>query len=365
MKRLPAIDTVRGIAITLMILDHTRFFFSTSAFSPTNLQHTTPALFATRWITHIAAVAFILLAGVSIHLYGQRHGDQQTRPFLLRRGIMITLLELTLVKFCWNYRMDFSMTYLQVIWAIGWSMILLAGCLAVPRRIALPAALCCILSPYVAPPVTGMADTPAELLSALLCTPGTFSLPSGMRFHTTYPILPWFGIMWTGYLAAPTLLNAPPDFRKRIMGMTGLLFLSLFAAIRWISAADDSLMGFLNVHKYPPHPDFLLLTTGMIILLYLAVERIHERSGSAADTALRLFTCLGRAPLVIYMAHLIFLQMLRNAINWYPAVFSTVPFLSTTPDGFFPLYTVYILAAFTTACMLPAALLFIRVKGIR
>ncbi|WP_174406528.1 DUF1624 domain-containing protein [Desulfovibrio subterraneus] len=363
MKRLPAIDTVRGIVIVLMILDHTRFFFSPSIFSPTDLQHTTPALFTTRWITHIAAVAFILLAGASAHLYGLRHGERGTRPFLLRRGVFIAMLELSLVKFCWNYRMDFSMTYLQVIWAIGWSMVLLACVISIPRLVGFSAALCCILSQYIAPAITGRADTLPELLSALLCIPGTFVLPHNMAFHTSYPVLPWFGLMWIGYLGAPVLLARSVQARRKLMAYSGLACFALFAVIRWQCEDTSSLTAFLNVQKYPPQADYLLVTTGLFLFLYITVEYFHEHSLSLLNPTLSIFNLFGKAPLVIYMIHLFFLQILRNAINWYPSVFNSIPIFNTTPEGLFHLSAVYFIAALTSACMLPIALLFIRTKN--
>lgn len=51
-KRLQSIDLLRGLAIVLMALDHTRDFFGATGPNPRDI--TDPAVFLTRWITHSA-----------------------------------------------------------------------------------------------------------------------------------------------------------------------------------------------------------------------------------------------------------------------------------------------------------------------
>src|SRR5688572_30548823 len=72
--RTTSVDIVRGLVIVIMALDHTREFFHSSAmlFPPEDLTRTWPALFLTRWVTHICAPAFMLLAGVSAFLWQSR-----------------------------------------------------------------------------------------------------------------------------------------------------------------------------------------------------------------------------------------------------------------------------------------------------
>src|SRR6185312_6462968 len=122
-----AIDALRGLVIVLMILDHTRDFFFGMRIRATDLSVTTPALFFTRWVTHFCAPVFIFLAGASAFMYGTKHTPRELTRFLLTRGALLVALELSVVRLCWIPDPFYRLTLLQVIWATGWSMLLLAA----------------------------------------------------------------------------------------------------------------------------------------------------------------------------------------------------------------------------------------------
>src|SRR5690348_925010 len=96
-----SIDVVRGLVMVVMVLDHARDFFFGMHPSPTDLEHTTPVLFFTRWITHFCAPVFVFLAGTSARLYGVRHGREAVSGYLLTRGLWLVVLELTVVRLAW------------------------------------------------------------------------------------------------------------------------------------------------------------------------------------------------------------------------------------------------------------------------
>jgi uncharacterized membrane protein len=105
-RRVEAIDAVRGAVMILMALDHVRDFIHRGAmvFSPTDLTLTTPAVFFTRWITHICAPTFMLLAGVSAFLWQQgRKTRLQLSIFLFTRGLWLVVLELTVLRLAFNF----------------------------------------------------------------------------------------------------------------------------------------------------------------------------------------------------------------------------------------------------------------------
>src|SRR5450830_1337862 len=133
--RLQSIDLLRGFVIVLMALDHVRDFFGAAPFQPEDLAATSPGWFWTRWITHLCAPMFVLLAGSSAWLRGQRsspgNGTAALSRYLASRGLMLILLEITWVNFSWEF--NFDVVTVQVIWAIGVGMLTLAALVWLPR----------------------------------------------------------------------------------------------------------------------------------------------------------------------------------------------------------------------------------------
>ena len=78
--RIGAVDLVRGAAIVLMALDHTRDYTTALRFQPENLALTSLPVFLTRWVTHVCAPTFLLLAGVGIGLQSRRTCLLYTSP---------------------------------------------------------------------------------------------------------------------------------------------------------------------------------------------------------------------------------------------------------------------------------------------
>jgi uncharacterized membrane protein len=128
MKRINSIDTVRGIVMILMALDHVRDLLHTTSItqSPTDLNTTTPALFFTRWITHLCAPVFVFLSGTSAFIsFTNKNNVKDSRWFLLTRGIWLIILEFTLVNFGVWFDIHFSIFLFDVIAAIGFGFIIL------------------------------------------------------------------------------------------------------------------------------------------------------------------------------------------------------------------------------------------------
>jgi len=307
-SRVAIVDMLRGLMIVLMILDHTReyFHFQALLFQPTDVDRTNVGLFASRWVTHLCAPTFVLLSGVSIWLQkqGGKIGFALSR-FLLARGLWLIALELTVVVFALNFAYPF--VFLQVIWAIGVGMVLMAGAVWLPRNavLLLGAAVIVAGEALNAAVPASTSSSSWEWAASLLIRPGTIgSLPG----FSAYPALPWFGIMALGYGMGPALL-AGPDRRTWTLAGLGSGLLVAFLAIRllngygdpspWSPSPDaaDVVMSFLNVSKYPPSLAFTLATLGVSLVLAPLVERIGGAPG-------RLLTVFGRVPLLVYVLHL-------------------------------------------------------------
>lgn len=135
--RLPSVDALRGLVMIVMALDHTREFFHLGAmsFQPEDLSRTTAALFFTRWITHICAPVFMFTAGLGAFLW-LRPGrtKNQLSHFLWKRGLWLVVLELTALRLAMNFSLVNGIVLLSILWALGWSMVVLGFLVRVPVR---------------------------------------------------------------------------------------------------------------------------------------------------------------------------------------------------------------------------------------
>ncbi|MCX8254789.1 hypothetical protein RHCH11_RHCH11_00746 [Beijerinckiaceae bacterium RH CH11] len=300
--RLEIIDKLRGLVIVLMVLDHVRDFFTREPFSPTDLAHTTVALFATRWITHLCAPTFVTLAGVAVFLQWERgkRGLPLVR-FLVTRGLWLIALELTWVSFGFGFDEPFFL--LQVIWAIGMSFILLAPCTLMPPAVVLALGFAIVGAHDLLAHVPAPSTPPLDLLWTLFVEPGR--IPHG---YVPYPALPWFGLMACGFGAGRLFLLAP-ERRDRLLVGLGLAMLAGFALLRgpdgygdpapWATQQDatHTILSFLKVTKYPPSLDYTLATLGIVFTIAPAVARLGGAFG-------RMILTFGRVPLFVYLIHL-------------------------------------------------------------
>ncbi|MCM3872775.1 MAG: heparan-alpha-glucosaminide N-acetyltransferase domain-containing protein, partial [Pyrinomonadaceae bacterium] len=126
--RLLSLDVMRGLVMVLMAIDHVRVYSGLPAGGPT------PGIFFTRWITHFCAPAFVFLAGTAAFLHGRKLGDQRALArYLVTRGFLLVVLEVTLIRFSWTFNFDYGHFVLAgVIWMLGWCMILLAAFIWLP-----------------------------------------------------------------------------------------------------------------------------------------------------------------------------------------------------------------------------------------
>jgi uncharacterized membrane protein len=307
-SRVEAIDVLRGLVIALMALDHVRDFLHVSgyALNPLDPRQTTTLLYVTRWVTHFCAPTFVFLAGVSAWLLGARgKSTSELSRRLLARGLWLVFLELTVIGFGWAWSIPF-MPFLQVIWAIGWSMVLLALCVRLPARAVLVIGAAVIaghnLFDAVSPGDLGRFGVLWQLVRA----GGVLRTPDGGAVLASYPILPWFGMMAFGYgLAWVFIARARDRLLHRVGGAMLLLFLVLrivnvYGDPRpWAPRADlrSTAMAFMDVTKYPPSLQFVTATLGPVLLAFPLLARWKGPLASV----LRIY---GAVPLMAYLAHI-------------------------------------------------------------
>ncbi|HOX82400.1 MAG TPA: heparan-alpha-glucosaminide N-acetyltransferase domain-containing protein [Chryseolinea sp.] len=308
-NRIESIDLLRGIVMVIMALDHVRDYFHADAFifDPLDLDKTSVALFFTRWITHFCAPVFVFLAGTSAFMVGERKGKKELSAFLLKRGLWLVFLELTVVNFAWFFNIHFTLVLLVVIWALGISMIVLAGLIHLPKKMILIIGLLLVAGHNLLDNVHVDGNGLDAIGWALLHQFQFFGFENFSLF-VGYPLLPWIGTMALGYCFG-SLYTLEPTVRKQYLIKLGGAALLLFIVIRATNFYGDpslwsvqsspvfTILSFLNVSKYPPSLLYLLMTLGCAILFLAFVEGVLGKLNRA-------FVTIGRVPMFYYLLHL-------------------------------------------------------------
>ncbi len=305
-SRVHSVDIVRGTVMVLMALDHVRDYVTNVRIRPEDLSRASVALFATRWVTHFCAPAFFLLAGVGIGIsMGRGRSSAHMSRLLLTRGLWLVFLDLTVSAMGWQFGFNLLPAFALVIWALGWSMIVMAALVHAPRGVIASVSLAAIalhnLLDGLAPEALGRFAP----LWRFVHVPG-FAIPGTLFIG--YPLVPWFAVMALGYVLAPIYEWAPAR-RHRVLVWSGALATASFVALRLVNGYGNpapwsalrtpalTVAAFLNVNKYPPSLQFLLMTLGPILVGLAYAEGLRGRVAGWLSV-------YGRVPLFYYIGHI-------------------------------------------------------------
>jgi uncharacterized membrane protein len=310
-SRIESIDVLRGLVMVIMALDHVRHLFHSTAFtdSPLNLATTTPALFFTRWITHFCAPIFVFLSGTSIYLQSQRKTKRELSIFLIKRGLWLIFTEVTIVTLGITFNPFYGALILQVIWAIGSSMLILGLLIHLPFRLILSVGLAIVLG-------HNLLDTPEAVPGfkpgfcwAVLHYPSRYRFAVDHQINYDYPFMPWLGLMLVGYCAGVFFVSTVTRAQRRmILTRTGLGLIAFFILLRFSNTYGDplvwspqknglfTLLSFIDVQKYPPSLLYMCITIGPALLFLAVIEPLKNR----LTTVMRTF---GRTAFFYYVIH--------------------------------------------------------------
>jgi uncharacterized membrane protein len=379
--RIQSLDALRGAIMMLMAIDHIRDYVARSAqqFLPTDLTRTTPAIFFTRWITHFCAPVFILTAGLGAYLWMTRghHSKGELSRLLISRGIWLIVLEVTLLRLIFFSQISFTANpvLLIILWAIGLSMIALAGLIYLPMRVLMGISIAIIALHNLLGDVSAERFGRAAWIWDILYQRGVIAF-DGVAFRPAYPVLPWIGVMAGGYCLG-MVFDWDADRRRRFLVRLGLALTGAFVLVRALNTYGDPLrwshqastvftvLSFLNVTKYPPSLDFLLMTLGpaMVVMAWLEKFDFHFTNP---------LIVFGRVPFFYYAAHLLLAHLIEIGMNFVR--YGAKSFLLIAPpsmgspselfpvDYGFPLWTVYAVWVVVLLLLYPACLWFARLK---
>lgn len=322
-QRLESVDLYRGILMVLMLIDHTRDLVHSDGLAglhdPLDVNSTTWLLYLTRWITHLCAPGFVLLAGASAGFQRLRGTSVPALSrFLWTRGLALILIELVVVRMVTSFNVDPKFFgNLQVIWAIGVSMIALAAFVHLSDGVILTIGMLIVCGHNVLDGVTvpvwnGPADpTPSfgDKLWIVAHQGGFFPLygANGPVVRIHYPLLPWIGLIAVGFVFA-NLWRMNEERRRRVLRQLGVALIAAFIALRLTHLYGDNIPwhaqdtfaktvgSFMNAQKYPPSLLYLLATLAPCLLALSVLE-----GRTLTRPLARALITYGRVPMFYYL----------------------------------------------------------------
>jgi len=367
--RIDSIDLLRGVVIILMALDHVRMYFGQGSLyaDPTDLSTTTTLLFLTRWITHFCAPVFIFLAGTSAALYGaRRQNTRQLSRYLLTRGLWLIFLELVIVNFGWTFDITFSFRFIQVIWAIGASMVVLAALVYLPKWAIFATGIVLVAGHNLLDPIQVQGTSVPAVIWYILHQEAIIAFQPNLIVYFHYPLIPLVGLMALGYVFG-TLYR--PEFgaarrKKWLLGM-GMAAILLFTILRAFNLYGDpnpwspqptvvnSILSFLNTTKYPMSLHFLLMTMGPALVFLALVEGVRNRITG-------ILLAFGGVSLFFYIVHIYVIHLLAvvalviSGRSWTDYIITAEAWVNqTTADFGFDLWVVYLVWVLVVVGMYP------------
>lgn len=329
--RLASLDLVRGVVMVLMAIDHVRVYSGVPTGGPSY------GVFFTRWVTHFCAPGFVFFAGTAAFLHFRKTNDRAALSrYLVVRGLLLVLLEVTLIKFAWTFQLDYGFVLAGVIWMLGWCMVLMAALIWLPL------------------PMIGVVGIAIVVAQQFLGGISEFVYPSGQQVETSmtilYTIVPWIGVMAAGY-AFGAILERGEATRRRWCLRIGIGLTAVFVVLAYLKASSSTganprpfLMRFLNQQKYPASPLFLMMTLGPAIALLPLAER-------ARGWIANVFITFGRVPMFYYLLHIPLIHIL-SIITWqilagttHAAAMATAPYVQFPAGARWSLGVLYLVFA--------------------
>jgi uncharacterized membrane protein len=326
--RLTAIDMLRGLVIVVMAIDHVRdYFLAGTEVDPMANPNVSAGIFAIRWITHFCAPVFVLLAGTSAGLMATRKSRNELARFLFTRGLWLILVEMSVISTAWTFSPGglaevggLTWTPLQVIWAIGASMVVLSGLQYLGRNACLILGVVVVAAHNLLDPVWPASQLLDQQWPVWVSLHSAMSVPAGpFLFVFRYPLLPWIGVMLLGF-GISGVFDLSPTRRNSILLAGGAGLTLGFVLLRASGIYGDpnawqvqpggavaTAIDFLNVTKYPPSLLFLMMTLGPAAMLCSVADRISGGLPGVVKDALVMF---GRVPFAFYVAHLYLIHLL-------------------------------------------------------
>ena len=378
-NRIESIDFLRGLVMIIMALDHVRdyFFFGSFTSNPENLDSTTPLLFYTRIITHYCAPVFVLLTGTSAYLYGAKKNKRDLSKFLFTRGIWLIFLEIVVNNFIWFFDPSYSLIVLQVIWAIGFSMLFLSGIIYFSNMIISIIGLAIICLHNLFDIFVFEGQSLDAIVWYFLHQQSEIKISEHVILFFGYPVIPWIGLMALGYVIGSLYTKYQTKERTSLLMKLGIYSVLAFIILRLTNFYGEanhfviqenitfSFMALFNTTKYPPSLLYLLMTIGPSFILLSVIEKYKNKITD-------FFIVFGRVPLFYYFSHVFIIHI--TAIIFliieskdYSIMINMNPLLTNQRNQLmeygYPLWVVYLVWVFVILILYPICYKYMKYKS--
>lgn len=377
-QRVASIDILRGAVMIIMALGHVRHFLHLPAWTedPTNLTTTTPLLFFTRWTSHYCAPTFVFLAGIAIYLTGQKKSTREHSAFIIKRGLWLVFAELVIISFGIFFSPLLKTIIIQIIWATGWSMVILGLLMRTAPKLILALGILLVLGHNLLDYAPLPKEGAAGLFWKVLFTTNSEMLAygEGRSVLLVYAILPWTGILLLGYSIGPLFKKeVDPSRRKKILIRTGVGLIALFLLLRIINVYGDpapwapqknglfTFMSFINVTKYPVSLQYTCLTIGPVLLILAALENARGKIAGVLGM-------FGRVAFFYYILHfylihtIVAILFFATGHTWQEAMADQSPFMFRPINFGFGLDVVYVTWIFVMVILYQPCKWFLQYK---
>ena len=320
-QRIASIDWMRGWVMVIMLIDHASMAFDgshkeiamDSARFPEAGTITLPAFaFFTRWMAHICAPTFVLLAGTALALSIERRMAKGLSGWaidkgILIRGAIIAMIDPTIISLGsghWN---------IGVLSAIGLSMMSMVFVRRLPTRTILALALGWMVFGEF---VTGLFwHTPGSSspLAALFV-----ANYAGAKLLIHYPFIPWLAIMMLGWAFGRHIVQFNSGKTRitpmKVLVISGIISLMIFVIVRaaqgygdmFLHRNDNSWQQWLHVSKYPPSLTYYGLELGLLALCLALMMKIEPLIGVRMNGP---FLVFGQTAMFFYLLHRLLLEI--------------------------------------------------------
>jgi demethylmenaquinone methyltransferase/2-methoxy-6-polyprenyl-1,4-benzoquinol methylase len=300
-SRLRSLDTLRGLLIVLMILEHARYFsmrsvsFIERPHFPVTMHTADIGEHVIRMVSHLCAPGFFFVLGFGMVLASQRATSQQALVHsFFRRGFLLIGLQFFVENLLWYWPEWFgngsggalqseSWLYCGVLYALGGSMIVAA----LLWRCSLP-----VFSALIITVTTSSCWLPAELPWWL---GWLFNGTDSRWLDVWYPIFPWAGVTLFGVVVAR--IGIQHSGRLSTQWLMRFVVGGMVLLLLWVLFDTGQDVHTLSFYKYPPSVPFLLATVSIVLALLVLFEKLRSLN-------LSVLQLLGRHALFVYLLHL-------------------------------------------------------------